>query len=170
MEAQSSSDQNQDITEFQSLWPYHTTAAEGTANKYLAYVSNSTKQLPSPEYLKATFSIMIQYGASVRPYMISVGEDYDTLMSSLRNLFDLRDRFVVQVRFKVLEKRWGIPNLTETNIKPMLRLLKSRNGVDMLQVVQSGGMVTDGNTSKRAAFAEALKGSLVRLRGKWGGV
>lgn len=68
------------------------------------------------------------------PFIISIGEDFDTFIAYVQEFFQLHNPPSVAVEFGGAERHWGSPVLTADNIKPMFRLLRVREGVDMLHV------------------------------------
>ncbi len=89
------------------------------------------------EYMEMTFSILIMCNNMKEPLVVAIDEDFNTLLGDVQRMFCI-SLIYSTTRIKELKiglGTWefgGNPSLNSGNIVAMLRLLKSRNGKDML--------------------------------------
>jgi len=115
------------------LKPSHSTSASR-----LAYATSQGKY-STLEYMELTFSIIVMCNGLRAPVVVAIEEDISTLMADIQRMFHnkLNNRKIFELRVE-----WcGSPasrdfgsgfHLSNGNATAMLRLLKSRNGVDTI--------------------------------------
>ena len=129
-----------------ALKPYHSTRA--------STLSHATSQgtYTTVQYLELTFSIMVFCCGTREPVVLAIDEHYDSLLHDIQHIFvkagTAENEKVIKNAKKMthMTVSWGIGGTTgkpyhdpsfevnRNNITAMLRLLKSRNGVDFLEV------------------------------------
>jgi len=114
------------------LKPSHSTSASRLVH------ATSQGKYTTLEYVELTFSIMVLCNGLRGPVVVAIDEDISTLISDIQRLFHNR---LSNTRVTELRIDWcGAPgsgfgsgsHLNNGNATAMLRLLKSRNGVDSI--------------------------------------
>lgn len=89
------------------------------------------------EYLELTFSVMFLCNNMRAPLVVAIDENFNTLLADVQRMLG-GSLIYSTTRIKELRISWGGRDfgssflLTSGNIEAMLRLLKSRNGQDMI--------------------------------------
>lgn len=99
----------------------------------------SEGRFTTTQYLEFTFSVMVNHSRIAKPFVLAIDEDYKTLLKNFQDLYDYK-------KIDSISVVWGVGKppcvkdripLTSENITAMLRLLKSRGGVDTIDVLAS---------------------------------
>jgi len=118
----------------------HTTKAS------LLHHALKSNAITDEQYLKHTFSIMFQatdaennvLHQKMRPVVMCISESIDTLSYDLPRIFSLNSPVKhIKAKFTKDDDYWLFPTTLDSlkgDIEPLLRLLKSRGGVDKLKV------------------------------------
>lgn len=113
------------------LKPSHSTRASR-----LSY-DTSQGRYSTLEYMELTFSLMFMCNNMRGPMVVAVDEDFNTLLGDVQRKF-CGSLIYSTTRLKELKISWAARDfgssfaLNSDNIVAMLRLLKSRNGQDMI--------------------------------------
>ncbi|KAK3172028.1 hypothetical protein OEA41_004112 [Lepraria neglecta] len=115
------------------LKPSHSTCASRLA--YATSIGRHSKM----EYIELTFSIMVIANNLRAPIVISIDEDVETLIKDISRMFN-NGLMLSTSRIKELRINWYSGSqdfgsgfhLSNGNVTAMLRLLKSRGGVDTI--------------------------------------
>ena len=111
------------------LLPGHSTRAS-----LLSYHASQGKY-SALEYLALTCSLMFTCNSTIKPLVVAIDEDFDILLDDIQRYFGISPGFM---RLKELHVHWGPRTfgvkglLQRENIVAMMRLIKSRNGQDMV--------------------------------------
>lgn len=90
------------------------------------------------QYLDLTFAVLVEYNGIHKPMVLAIDEDPEPLFQDIRHLFDAKDD---PKKNKEMKVTWGHGSpkhgpgeskLDSRNITALLRLVKSRNGVDLI--------------------------------------
>lgn len=78
---------------------------------------------------------MLRYVDALHPFVVAVGEDFQTFTADIQHFFALDGAFGVRVEFAGTGESWGSPCLSSENIQAMFRVLKARGVVDFIRIV-----------------------------------
>ena len=120
-----------------SLKPHHSTRASS-----LSQLTDLRRYTPS-EYLDLTFSVMVEYNGKFQPMIITMNEEREPLFQDIRHLLAKKDEEYDPEKKDMPKMKvvWGHGRpknspeeieLENSNIIAMLRLVRSRNGVDYI--------------------------------------
>lgn len=91
-------------------------------------------EFPQVEYLGLTFPIMVNYNDQLHPVVVSVAEEFEDLCRDLGFMFGIQGAISLRVLFERVGNDWRPHYLGPQNTRLMLRLLRTRAGVDTLMV------------------------------------
>lgn len=107
--------------------PYHTSRAS------LLFSAASQGMMSKPECLETTFTVVVYFSDHKFPLVVSIDEDYCHLLDDIRRIAKKPEIQKLSACTTAGSKDHGVWQLDGYNLEPLLRFMKSRQGVDSIR-------------------------------------